>query len=207
LDQSASGRGRSDRACLGVTNAVPAAHRAHNSIRTSSSRPSPDPDGTDWRRRISPGQATTITDFLSGTHRLRRKGPFSGPGSSGRFRLNRIAISKNLIRLCATGSRSPARAHHKGVSGVRWIRPVLPAYGARPALRCGSRRIRRRCLWFEGRANATEPSSGTPVVMPSIHIMPQASLSPPPAQRRRGFSRVDRTQLRIGSGPEWHFYK
>ena len=96
---------------------------------------------------------------------------------------------------------------HKGVCRVRWIRPVLPAYGTRPAPRCGSRRIRRRCLWFEGRANATEPSSGTPVVMPSIHIMPQASLSPPPAQRRRGFSRADRTQLRIGSGPERHFYK
>jgi len=137
-----------------VTNAVPAAHRAHNSIRTSSSRPSPDPDGTDWRRRISPGQATTITDFLSGTHRLRRKGPFSGPGSSGRFRLNRIAISKNLIRLCRQDQGvSPARIIRgsPGFAGYgRCCRPMGPgqrydvAAAASDGAVCGSRAVRMR---------------------------------------------------------------
>jgi len=48
-----------------------------------------------------------ITNFLPGTRRLRRKGPFPKPGISGRFRPKRIAISKNLIRLRVTGSRSP----------------------------------------------------------------------------------------------------
>jgi hypothetical protein len=55
-----------------------------------------------------------ITDFLPGTRRLRRKGVFRGRGISGRFCRKRIAISINLLRLRATGSRSPVRARHKG---------------------------------------------------------------------------------------------
>src|SRR5687768_11001561 len=52
---------------------------------TSPSRLLPDPDGGDWLRRISPGQATrepAVGDrdhkFLPGPRRLRRKGPFRG---------------------------------------------------------------------------------------------------------------------------------
>ena len=53
-------------------------------------------------------------NFLPGTRRLRRKGPFLRPEISGRLCRRRIAISINLIRLRAAGIRSLARAQHKG---------------------------------------------------------------------------------------------
>jgi hypothetical protein len=78
------------------------------------------------------------TRFLPGTRRSTKKGPFPGRRIPGQFCLNRIAISKNLIRLRATGSRSPARAHHAGGSRVRWMRSGRPAMGPpRPAPRYG----------------------------------------------------------------------
>jgi hypothetical protein len=72
---------------------------------------------TTGHRRLPALQVVTpaaITDFLPGTRRSKRKGRFPGRGISGRLRRELIAISINLIRLCATGSRSPVRARHKG---------------------------------------------------------------------------------------------
>src|SRR3954467_13802414 len=63
--------------------------------------PSPAPGVT---TRFAPA---VITEFLPGTRRSRRKGPFGGWGLSGRLWGERFAISKNLIRLRATGMRSP----------------------------------------------------------------------------------------------------
>jgi hypothetical protein len=78
--------------------------------------------------------------FLPGTRRLRRKGLFPGRGLSDRLRLKRIAISINLIRLCAMSMRSPARAIRIGVSPVRCVRSALPVMGpAPPSPRCGGR--------------------------------------------------------------------
>jgi hypothetical protein len=45
---------------------------------------------------------------------------------------------ENLIRLRATGIRSPARAHHKGVPGQPAWRSALPAMGPAPASTSGA---------------------------------------------------------------------
>jgi hypothetical protein len=84
LDQSASGSGRSDRACLGVTDTVPAA-RTCNGIQHIPLPAVADPDGGDWLTPDFARAGDAITNFLSGTRRLRRKGPFSGQGISGRL--------------------------------------------------------------------------------------------------------------------------
>jgi hypothetical protein len=89
-----------------VTDAVPAA-RTCNGIQHIPFPAVTDHNGGDWLRRISPGQAIAITDFLPSTRRLRRKGPFSGQEISGRFHRKRIAISINLLRFRAAESRSP----------------------------------------------------------------------------------------------------
>jgi hypothetical protein len=75
-----------------------------------------------------------ITNFPPGTRRSSHKGPSPGRGYLTAICRKRITISKNLIRLLATGSRSPARTHHKGGPPVRWMRSVLPAHGTRPAV-------------------------------------------------------------------------
>jgi hypothetical protein len=85
---------------------------------------------------------------------LRRKGLFRGRGLSGRFCRKRIAISINLIRLRATGIRSPARAHHKG--GLPGPLEAIGAAGPWDPPGCRQRHVvanrrtrRRRRRWFE----------------------------------------------------------
>jgi hypothetical protein len=56
-----------------VTNA---ACRVYNGIHHIPFSAVADLDDGDWRRRISPRQATAITKFLPGTRRSRREGPF-----------------------------------------------------------------------------------------------------------------------------------
>jgi len=58
-----------------VTNA---ACRVYNGIHHIPFSAVADLDDGDWRRRISPRQATAVTNFLPGTRRLRRKGVFPG---------------------------------------------------------------------------------------------------------------------------------
>jgi hypothetical protein len=83
--------------------------------------------------------------FCVGTHRSSHKGRFSGRGCLTAFCRERIAISKNLIWLRATGIRSLARALHKG--GGRPVRCVAigaASHGTRPGQRQRHDAVRRR---------------------------------------------------------------
>jgi hypothetical protein len=169
-----------------VTNA---ACRVYNGIQHIPFPAVADPDGGDWLRRISP-RHDRDHKFSAGYPPFEEEGAVSWMGIFDAFCRKRIAISINLVRLRVTGSRSLVRAHHKGAPGsldaVCALGPWDPPRHRQRHDVVGRRTRRRHCPWFEGHANAMEPSSDTSVVRPSTYIMPQASLSPPPAQRRWG---------------------
>src|SRR3954452_4982019 len=97
--QSASGSRRPDRACLLLIAAVPPCLQRIQHIPFSAVT---DHDGGDWRRRISPGQASAINNFSAGYPSFKEEGAVSGGEIPGRLYRNRIAIAINLVRLRAT---------------------------------------------------------------------------------------------------------
>ena len=93
-----------------MTDAVPAA-RTCNGIQHIPFPAVADPDGGDWLRRISP-RHDRDHKFSAGYPPFEEEGAVSWMGIFDAFCRKRIAISINLVRLRATGSRSPVRAHH-----------------------------------------------------------------------------------------------
>jgi hypothetical protein len=137
---------------------------------------------------LRPGSLRPRSQISARYPSVEKEGGVSERGISSRFCRERIAISKNLVRLRAMGIRSPARALRKGGPPVRWMRPVPPDKGPAPpspAPPPGHRHrhdgISRRPRPVPSRRMTTRPNLPTMMVRCVVGAVARALTPPSPA--------------------------